>query len=147
MPGTAAVVIDSTCWDVSVASTSAERSQGLGGLLFLPAGQGMLFDLGYSQQVTVTTYPMLFDLDIIFLDDQCLVSSVCRNITPGHEITEVCRYFLEVNAGEAAGVELGDQARISISPTQEQVDILMPVIFTFMMMAVISFGLSALGRL
>ena len=55
MSGQATVAIGSIQWLVSVATTPAELTQGLGGLTSIPAGQGMLFDLGSDQTVSVTT--------------------------------------------------------------------------------------------
>jgi len=107
----------------------------------------MLFDLGYTRQVTVTTRPMLFDLDIVFLDDDLRVSGVFGNVPPDREITTECRYFLEVNAGEAAGVELGDQAQVVCQPAEltEPVSIELAVSILSVMM-VTAAGLSALAK-
>lgn len=151
MPGSATITINGTRWYASIASTPAECAQGLGGISSLPAGWGMLFDLGFSQQVTVTTRPMLFDLDIIFLDENLQVTDVFRNVTPGREITTECRYFLEVNADEASGVEVGDQAQVSLTalelpPIDGPVDILGPAVLVFSIMTIVSAGFSALGK-
>ncbi|MDD4987194.1 MAG: DUF192 domain-containing protein, partial [Dehalococcoidales bacterium] len=52
---------------------------------------------------------MLFDIDIVFISDG-LVVDVVSNVEPGYLVTEQtpCDMFLEVNAGEAAGVVAGD---------------------------------------
>ncbi len=144
MPGSATVTIDTTSWCVSIASTPAEWAQGLGGLASLPAGWGMLFDLGYSRQVTVTTRPMLFDLDILFLDEQCLVTDVRRNATLGQEITRTCRYFLEVNAGEAVNIQAGDAAQVAPPQIDDQVPITETLLAMLMVFAIITTGLSTI---
>ncbi|GAI60147.1 unnamed protein product, partial [marine sediment metagenome] len=75
----------------------------------------MLFILPAKQQVTVDTRQMLFPLDIIFISDDTVID-VARNIQPGYLVTEEtsCDMFLEVNAGEADGVEAGDAVSTAI---------------------------------
>ena len=67
MSGQAVLTIRSKQWTVSLAITSSELAQGLGGLPSLAAQTGMLFDMGAPQIIQVTTVPMLFPLDIAFL--------------------------------------------------------------------------------
>lgn len=109
MPGEAVVTINENQWTVWVASTTAELTTGLSGRESITAGTGMLFVLPAKQQVTVDTSNMLFPIDIIFISES-LVIDVASNIQPGYLVTEetLCDAFLEVNAGEAAGVEAGD---------------------------------------
>lgn len=114
MPGTAKVTIAEKEWQVSIASLPWELSAGLGGVSSLPAGNGMLFDLGTERTVQVTTEPMLFPIDIIFVSDGSTVVDVVRDIDPGNVLTQETpvRYFLEVNAGEAEGIHTGNVAEI-----------------------------------
>ena len=109
MPGQATVTINDNQWSVWVANTLTELSTGLSGIESIPASTGMLFVLGAKRQVTVDTSQMNFPLDIIFISES-LVIDVASNIQPGYLVTEEtpCDMFLEVNAGEAAGVEVGD---------------------------------------
>ena len=109
MPGQALVTIDENQWNVWVASTYAELTTGLSGRASIPSGTGMLFVLGTKRQVTVDTSQMLFPIDIIFISEG-LVIDVASDIQPGYLVTEetLCAAFLEVNAGEATGVEVGD---------------------------------------
>lgn len=109
MPGQAAITIKENQWNVWVANTTAELTTGLSGQESITSGTGMLFVLPAKQQVTVDTTNMLFPIDIIFISES-LVIDVARNIQPGYLVTEEtpCDMFLEVNAGEAAGVEVGD---------------------------------------
>ncbi|GAJ21355.1 unnamed protein product, partial [marine sediment metagenome] len=78
----------------------------------------MLFILPAKQQVTVDTSQMLFPLDIIFIKDDTVLS-IASDISPGYLVEEAtpCDMFLEVNAGEAALVEVGDT--VSVTVTQE----------------------------
>ncbi len=112
---TATIAIGGDLWAVDVALTQAEQHQGLGGLVSLPTGHGMLFDFGADVPVTITTAPMLFNIDILFIDSTGEVIDVVDNVSPGYLITESTpvRYVLEVNGGEAAAVDIGDMADIS----------------------------------
>lgn len=114
MPGTAMVRIAETEWLVSVASLPWELSAGLGGWSSLPAGNGTLFDLGAERTVQVTTEPMLFPIDIIFVSEDGVVVNIVRDINPGNVVSQETpvRYFLEINASEAEGIHTGDVVEI-----------------------------------
>jgi len=103
-------------WLASLANTYWELVQGLGGVAAMESGTGMIFDLGSEQSITVTTEPMLFSLDIAFLSASLAVSEVYRNVPPGCLVhsTVPARYFLEVNAGELADIDSGDQAAFEV---------------------------------
>lgn len=121
MAGQATVAIGDAQWLVDVALTPWELSQGLGGIAVIPAGRGMFFDLGYPQIIEVTTVPMLFPLDIAFLADGLTITEVHHDVAPGLLLAcaSPARYFLEVNAGEMAGVEAGATAVVTPMPLQE----------------------------
>ncbi len=112
MAGQAIVKLADREWAVDVATMPWELSQGLGGLSTLPTGTGMLFDLGWEQTIKVTTVPMLFPLDIVFLSEELVVTELYQKVEPGYIVTSQtpARYFLEVNSGELADVEAGSQA-------------------------------------
>lgn len=119
MPGQAIVTIKDRQWNVAVASTLDELINGLSGVAGMPAYSGMLFDLGADYQfLQVDMSRMLFPLDIIFINSQQGVAGVLHNVAPGEEAsfeavsTPAARYFLEVNAGEAGKIELGDDVVI-----------------------------------
>ncbi len=121
MAGQATVSIRDKIWNVDVATTPWELEQGLGGLAELPAGTGMLFDLGIEQAIQVTTVPMLFSLDIVFLSETLIITEVYRDVQPGYLMnsTSPARYFLEVNAGETEGLEIGDQVTVEMLSGEE----------------------------
>ena len=108
-----AVTIGSRQWQVSVATTAEELQRGLGGLASLTPSTGMLFDLGSDQQVSVTTEPMLFPIDICFISGSLILTQINRNVQPGNLISGHGRFWLEVNSGELAGVDVGDTASIN----------------------------------
>jgi uncharacterized membrane protein (UPF0127 family) len=114
MPGQATVTINDNQWVVSLATTYAELTTGLSGVESIAAGTGMLF-IFPAKPVTVDTSKMLFPIDIIFISESTVID-VASNIEPGYLVTEEtpCDMFLEVNAGEAAGVEVGDTVTTTI---------------------------------
>ncbi|MDO8636409.1 MAG: DUF192 domain-containing protein, partial [Dehalococcoidia bacterium] len=116
MPGQAIITINHRQWTVSMATTLQELVQGLGGMATIPPGTGMLFDMGQEQTITVTTVPMLFPLDIVFLNNYLMVNDLALNAAPGYLVTtEVpARFFLEVNAGEFVAVQKGQQASLNV---------------------------------
>ena len=126
---------------VDIADTAEEKLVGLGGLPSLPPARGMLFVLDEVGKASVTTAEMLFDIDVVFIKlspaaeslqtlgmyPQAVfevgeVSEVKLGVEPGQELasSENVAYFLEVNAGEAAGslgmipVAPGDKVYASI---------------------------------
>ncbi|MBI2849757.1 MAG: DUF192 domain-containing protein [Chloroflexi bacterium] len=121
MAGQLTVRISDKEWLTSLAQAPWELTQGLGGIPEIPQGTGMLFDLGFEQTVTVTTEPMLFPLDIAFLNEELVVTEVYRNVQPGYHVSSTLPacYFLEVNAGELEGIDSGSRASADSLPLQE----------------------------
>ena len=111
------ITIANTQWTCTVASTPAQLMQGLSGTESLPEAQGMLFDLGADYpEIGINMMEMLYPLDIVFINSNLTVVGVLHDVQPNDEAgflasnTEGARYFLEVNAGEAASVVAGDLA-------------------------------------
>ncbi|MDO8715939.1 MAG: DUF192 domain-containing protein [Dehalococcoidales bacterium] len=121
MAGQVRVIISDKEWLASLAQAPWELTQGLGGIPEIPPGTGMLFDLGFEQTVTVTTEPMLFPLDIAFLSESLAITEIYRDVQPGYHVSSTlpARYFLEVNAGELTGVDIGSQVSVDNLPLQE----------------------------
>ena len=122
MAGQAVVTINDKQWAVDIASAPWELSQGLGGLLGIPALTGMFFDLGWEQIIEVTTVPMLFSLDIAFLSEDMTITEIYRGVEPGLFIASQVptRYFLEVNAGEMDDIEAGGIASFELLAMQSE---------------------------
>jgi len=116
MLGEALVSIKDKQWNVSVAASAADLSQGLGSLPTMAAQTGELFDLGLPQIIRVTTVPMLFAMDIAFLSENLEVTEVYHDIQPGYLVTSTqpAKYFLEVNAGELEGIIPGDPVTLNL---------------------------------
>ncbi|KSV16593.1 LtrC-like protein [Dehalococcoides mccartyi] len=121
MAGQVKVTIGDYEWLVCLASTYWELGQGLGGITEIYAGTGMLFDLGFAQDITVTTEPMLFPLDIAFLSEDLVVTEISRNVEPGCHVHSIIpgQYFLEVNAGELEEVDVGSQVSLEMLTLQD----------------------------
>ncbi len=130
MPGQAIVTIRDRQWACSVASTPAGLAAGLSGGPGMPVGTGMLFVLPQEQLVTVTAVSMLFPLSVIFIGENLRVTEVALMLAPGDWGTTSlpCRYFLEVNAGEADGIEPGDTVSIQITQAPGISDWMAPVV-------------------
>jgi uncharacterized membrane protein (UPF0127 family) len=138
MPGQALVTTNGKQWTVSLATTPAELVQGLGGLPSIPPGTGMLFDLGADQPISVTTDPMLFPIDIVFISSALMVTEVEGNLAPGHMVTSSspARFFLEVNAGEASHILPGMPVGIQVLAAQ-QADVTGTLVATFVNLMVL----------
>jgi uncharacterized membrane protein (UPF0127 family) len=124
MPGRATVTIRDKQWQAYLATTYQELLQGLSGVETIPPGTGMLFVLPADQAVTITTQLMRFPIDIIFISSSLAVVDVARGVVPGLLVSEATpvRYFLEVNAGEATGIEAGDSVSIVVYQTAAAFD-------------------------
>ena len=144
MSGQALIMIKDKQWAVDIATTPWELSQGLGGLPEIPAGNGMLFDLGWEQTIEVTTEPMLFPMDTAFLSEDMIITEIYRDIEPGLIVTSQlpARYFLEVNAGEMEGIEAGDIASAELLTLQSE-----PVITDWVMPMAAFTGVVLMGSL
>jgi uncharacterized protein len=112
------VCFGADCFDVSLATTSYQRSRGLMGVDRLGEREGMLFvfdrDGIYPFWMKDTKIP----LDMIWIDSAGKVvfiernaqpcSSICPSIEPGVQ----ARYVLEINAGASDPILVGDHAII-----------------------------------
>ncbi|GEM_PF-1001309 len=142
MSGTGSITIRNRQWVVSLTSTYAELTTGLSGVESIPAGTGMLFDLGTDYSVIqIDMTQMLFPLDIIFINSAQGVVGVMHNVQPGETdvrfeaiSTPGARWFLEVNAGEAEGISVGDDVAIqgSVATTQPNIASILNFVIIFM---------------
>lgn len=117
MAGQTTVIIDGLSWECSVASSVSELTSGLSGVESILAGTGMLFDMGADQNsIVINMDDMLFSLDIVFINSGGQVVGVLHGVEPGESAAFDAgnglgaRYFIEVNAGEAIDVSVGDIA-------------------------------------
>jgi uncharacterized membrane protein (UPF0127 family) len=103
-------------WYVKVAYESTDLQQGLSGVASLPPANGMFFDTGAMQQITVDCTRMLFPLGIVFFNNSLVVTEtmgasyqVSEGIQPGQKVTSAgpARFFLECNPNEVVGITPG----------------------------------------
>lgn len=143
MAGQALVTIKDKQWVVDIANTSWELMQGLGGISELPAGTGMLFDLRYEKTIEVTTAPMLLPLDIAFLSDGLMITEIYRDVQPCYLVTSQlpARYFIEVNAGEFADMEVGEAVSIKLLALEDTAPVtsdLVSTVISFVLFLLVS---------
>lgn len=110
---------------VAIANTPETRSQGLSGLKSIPQNHGLLFVFPENEKYGIWMKGMLFDLDIIWLNEQMRVVFIKDQVRPDTYPTIFypptnARYVLETNAGfvEEQGIQEGDKLKlISFRPS------------------------------
>lgn len=114
-------VKDKYQFKVEVVTTLADQYQGLSERRELCVNCGMLFSYPDSQLREFVMRKMNFPLDIIFINNNQIVS-IAANLKPeGNEPINIYRsaspvnQVLEINAGQAAqfGLEVGDSVRLN----------------------------------
>lgn len=112
----AVISIRNQFWQVYVAITFEEITQGLANTNYIPVRTGMLFVLPTTQQITVSTQYMFFPIDIIFIDENMQIKEVIKGVPAGANIRSSypVKYFLEVNAGEAGAIAVGDIVTVAV---------------------------------
>lgn len=96
-------------FDIKVADTSERRKQGLKGIKKLPKGNGLVLKFDQVQYVPITMQDMKIPLSLVYIRDGIVQQK--RNAKPGQldiNISDPVDQVLEVNAGEATGVRVGD---------------------------------------
>jgi uncharacterized protein len=109
---------------VEIADTDAAREQGLMYRERMAPGHGMLFVHERQQPLAYWMKNTLIPLDILFFDNQRRLVSQQRDVPPC-SLGDACppypsgapaRYVLELNAGQAAALELQNGAPLRIDP-------------------------------
>ena len=118
--GRAQLVIDSSSrgcilFDIYIANSSKQRSQGLMFIRAMGEYEGMLFIYSQSAEISMWMKNTLIPLDMLFIDDQLKVAVIHKDATPlstdiissGVPVNGV----LELNGGstEKFGIAPGDQ--------------------------------------
>lgn len=112
-------------WTVEVARTEEERRAGLSGRESMPSNFGMWFIFPDPPGVVQDPFwmkGMNYDLDMIFVGPDMKIVDIKsgEKNQPEAFITPVAPYLyvLEVNAGEAASLSVGDAVQASVGPAQ-----------------------------
>jgi uncharacterized membrane protein (UPF0127 family) len=105
---------------VEVARNDADRAQGLMFRRSMPADQGMLFDFGRVEPVSMWMQNTYLPLDMLFIRPDGTIARIAANTEPLSTRTissgEPVLAVLELNAGTAArlGIKPGDRVEHSI---------------------------------
>ncbi len=100
---------------VEVARNDADRAQGLMFRRSMPADQGMLFDFGRVEPVSMWMQNTYLSLDMLFIRPDGTIARIAANTEPLSTRTipsgESVLAVLELNAGTAArlGIKAGDR--------------------------------------
>lgn len=110
---------------VEIADDEAERARGLMFRDSLPRGHGMFFIHDRQEPLAYWMKNTRIALDILYFDETLSLVSQQRdvppcsggNACPAYPSRAPARYVLELNAGEAARLELADGAHLRLSPS------------------------------
>ncbi|MDQ2702700.1 MAG: DUF192 domain-containing protein [Pseudomonadota bacterium] len=109
---------------VEIADDAGERAQGLMFRDELAAGSGMLFIHERQEPQAYWMKNTRIPLDILYFDNSLALVAQQRGVPPctlgdrcpSYPSNAPARYVLELNAGEAARLELADGARMTLGP-------------------------------
>jgi uncharacterized membrane protein (UPF0127 family) len=112
-------------YSVEVADDDAERARGLMFRDSMEAGHGMLFIHDREAPQAYWMKNTRIPLDILYFDDERTLVSQRRDVPPctlgdrcpAYPSDAPARYVLELNAGEAARLQLHDGATITFGPS------------------------------
>lgn len=123
----AEVAIEGFTFFVDVADTDERRSLGLGGRDGLERERGMWFDMGGTGSATFWMRGMRFPIDIVWISNELAVTGVAERLPfpePGTSISALphysssvpIRYVLEISAGLAEELGIGEGSAVSFTP-------------------------------
>ena len=96
-------------YNVRIATTDEEQSDGLKNIEKLFDNEGMLFVFDKEDQVSMWMEDTVIPLDVIFIDEDYNVVKVQQGVPKSKELitSDNTKYVLEVNAG--SGIKIGDE--------------------------------------
>lgn len=97
-----------------VATSEADRRAGLAGRSGLPAGAGLLMDFPVTGEVCITGEEMRFPIDVVFVSGTGHVAALgaLGADDPALLCEQGIERVIEVSAGAASDVEVGDEVTI-----------------------------------
>ena len=109
---------------IEIADDDAERARGLMFRDALPSGHGMLFIHDAEEPQAYWKKNTKIPLDILYFDDERKLVAQQRDVPPcslgdgcpSYPSDAPARYVLELNAGEAARLQLKDGAELRFGP-------------------------------
>ena len=118
LPNISSVQINNATVDVEIVSSAEAQMMGLSGRDFLAENTGMLFVHNKSDRHSIWMKDMLFDIDVIWIDENGEIVWMIEDMKPSSYpktfIPEVdAKYVLEVNAGfvDKNGVDSGTKVK------------------------------------
>ena len=125
-PSSPTVTVGDAKFTVEVFTTSQERTRGLSGREVLEPGAGAIFVYEPGGASALWMKGMLFDLDFVWIDEDCTVVDVIQSAarpeprTPDASLTRYksstpATYGLEINAGEAESARIRTGAPVRFS--------------------------------
>ena len=125
----AEVTVEGFTFLVDVADTWERRGLGLGGRDEMAREVGMWFDMGGTREATFWMRGMRFPIDIVWIADDLVVTGVAERLPfpePGTPDSALplyssgvpIRYVLEINAGLAEELGIGEGSAVSFEPLQ-----------------------------
>lgn len=102
------IAISDKKYNVELAETDTEKEEGLQNRQELKQDEGMLFIFGENEPVSFWMKNTAIPLDIIFIDDELIVTKVYQGQPNSEEFLEgEATYVLEVN--QNSGIKIGDE--------------------------------------
>jgi hypothetical protein len=125
-PPAPTVTVGDAKFAVEVLATPGERTRGLSGRETLEPGAGAIFVYGSGKASALWMKGMLFDLDFVWIGEDCTVVDVTKNVPrpepgkpdaslPRYRSSAPATYSLEINAGEAESAEIRAGATVRFS--------------------------------
>ena len=121
------MTVEGFTFGVDVADTPARRSLGLGQRDELARERGMWFDMGGTGSATFWMRGMRFPIDIVWISDDLVVTGVAERLSfpepgtldsalPLYSSGVPIRYVLEINAGLAEELGIGEGSVVTFTP-------------------------------
>lgn len=103
------IEIGNKTYNVRIAVTDKEQSDGLKNIDKLFDNEGMLFVFDKEDQISMWMEDTIIPLDVIFIDEDYNVVKVQQGVPKSKELitSDNTKYVLEVNAG--SGIKIGDE--------------------------------------
>ena len=103
------IEIGNKTYNVRIAVTDKEQSDGLKNIDKLFDNEGMLFVFDKEDQISMWMEDTIIPLDVIFIDEDYNVVKVQQGVPKSKELitSNNTKYVLEVNAG--SGIKIGDE--------------------------------------
>ena len=103
------IEIGNKTYNVRIAVTDKEQSDGLKDIDKLFDNEGMLFVFDKEDQISMWMEDTIIPLDVIFIDEDYNVVKVQQGVPKSKELitSDNTKYVLEVNAG--SGIKIGDE--------------------------------------